>query len=421
MNIGTPDVPEWLQVGCRTGRVASVDCGGAVLTGNAIAGVPVSGAGFTVSYSGGNGGVYTGQIVGSTGITGLTATLLPGNFNDGSGTLAYTLSGTPSGIGTAYFALSIGGQTCNVEYPVVPGTITMLECNNSTVTGTLVHGVLASGVSISVPYSGGDGGYYVGHTVASTGVTGLTASISAGNFAMGAGNLVYNISGTALSDGTALFNLNTGGRICAVMIQVSLPACRAKVNATTFKYFMCHNLGAANTNADPFTPSWEINGGYWQWGRKEQAAAGPSGPGSGQANEGAVNGWSNADAPEGSWADASKTANDPCPAGYRIPKKTQWDGVRSNNTLTNVGTWTNSSTNYSSGKQFGTELLLPAAGDRGKTDGALINRGYFGYYLSSTEYNYEYTWVLGFSSSGTNLSNGLNYRLAGLSVRCIAE
>jgi hypothetical protein len=135
MNIGTPDVPEWLQVGCRTGRItSSIDCGAVVLTGKAVAGVNVTEAGFTVPYTGGNGGVYSGQIISSTGITGLTAVLMPGNFSEGSGTLVYTLSGTPSGIGTAYFSIYIGGQICFLVYPVVPGSIAMLDCNNSTET-----------------------------------------------------------------------------------------------------------------------------------------------------------------------------------------------------------------------------------------------------------------------------------------------
>jgi uncharacterized protein (TIGR02145 family) len=521
MNIGTTSVPQWLQIGCRNGLLASIDCSGAALTGNAVAGVPVSAAGFTVSYSGGNGGVHTGQIVGSTGITGLTATLLPGNFNDGSGVLAYTLSGTPSGIGTAYFALSIGGQTCNVGYTVVPGTISMLDCNNSTVTGSLVHGVSASGVSISVPYSGGDGGYYAGHsvtstgvtgltatfagglfntgsgaftyqitgtpggygtaefalnvagqtcsvtanvaagavisldcaaatisrslfngistsgasvsvpytggnggihtgqTVSSTGVTGLTATLTAGSFANGTGNLTYSLSGTPTSEGTASFTLNIGGQTCSINIVISALVCRAKINATTYRNFMCHNLGAANTSADPFTPSWEINGGYWQWGRKEQAAAGPSGPGTDQANEAAVSGWNAIVYTNSRLSDYSKTANDPCPTGYRVPTKVQWDGLIANNTIFNLGTWSTSYTNFTSGKKFGTELFLPAAGYRTFNDGKLFFRGAYGNYYSSTEIGVFEVWGMYFylNEIGTDDFNCAH----GVSVRCIED
>jgi uncharacterized protein (TIGR02145 family) len=184
---------------------------------------------------------------------------------------------------------------------------------------------------------------------------------------------------------------------------------------------MCHNLGAANTGADPFTPGWEINGGYWQWGRLAQAAPGPTGPGAGEANDAAISGWNTSWAPNGAWTDASKTADDPCPAGYRIPTQAQWQGVISNNTLTNVGTnWNISSTNYSSGKKFGDELMLPAAGFRSHFNGALFYRGSNGYYWSSTEYVTVNAWTLDFNivDAYTNIGDGRSY---GLSVRCIAE
>ncbi|MCE2821587.1 MAG: hypothetical protein LW693_04075, partial [Saprospiraceae bacterium] len=58
--------------------------------------------------------------------------------------------------------------------------------------------------------------------------------------------------------------------------------CGAYIAPGEWKEFMCYNLGAANPKADPFIPSWEINGGYWQWGQLQMASTGPSGPGSSQ-------------------------------------------------------------------------------------------------------------------------------------------
>jgi hypothetical protein len=29
-------------------------------------------------------------------------------------------------------------------------------------------------------------------------------------------------------------------------------------------------------DANPFNPSWELTGGYWQWGRKNEAITGPA-------------------------------------------------------------------------------------------------------------------------------------------------
>jgi uncharacterized protein (TIGR02145 family) len=273
-------------------------------------------------------------------------------------------------------------------------------------------------VSASVPYTGGNEGVHTGQTVTSTGVTGLTATLAAGSFASGAGNLTYDITGTPASAGTASFALSIGGQTCNLDVTVSY-VCSAKVSATETKIFMCYNLGAANTSADPFTPGWEINGNYWQWGRLAAAAAGPTGSDAGQANDGAITGWNTTNAPNGSWADGSKTANDPCPPGFRVPTKAQWDGVLANNTKTDVGTFSKNATNYGAGKKLGNNLMLPAAGFRNFGSGTLGNRGSNGYYWSSTENGTNEAWTQYFFSTGAYMY--YYTRSYGFSVRCIAE
>jgi uncharacterized protein (TIGR02145 family) len=294
-----------------------------------------------------------------------------------------------------------------------------LSCGAATLTGTLTSGVPASGVSASVPYVGGDGSAHSGQITTSTssGATGLTATLLPGNFSVGSGNLVYNITGTPSGSGAALFVLDIGGHSCLMAVPVAPPVCRAKVNATDYKEFLCYNLGVANTDADPFTPGWEINGGYWQWGRLSEAVAGPTG--ASDSNDGAVSGWNTADAPNDAWTDGSKTGDDPCPAGYRIPTKAQWEGVIANNINTNVGTFNDSATNYGAGKKFGDDLMLPAAGFRFNGDGSLLNRGIHGNYWTSTRLYSNLAWDLYFYDSGTLTTN--NYRTDGNSVRCIAE
>jgi uncharacterized protein (TIGR02145 family) len=209
--------------------------------------------------------------------------------------------------------------------------------------------------------------------------------------------------------------------------------CYAKVIATAWKLFDCYNLAAIGktTNDDPFTPSWRLIGGYWQWGRKGPYASqwhdtnranfahGPTGPNAGDANEGDVTDWDTDYAPDNSWSDASKTANDPCPVGYRIPTQAQWDGVMANNTQSTGGTWSNSATNYSSGRNFGEKLMLPAAGYRHGNSGSLYYRGLSGDYWSSLQSTSGNAWGLGFGSD--NASTRFSSRRNGLSVRCVAE
>jgi uncharacterized protein (TIGR02145 family) len=207
--------------------------------------------------------------------------------------------------------------------------------------------------------------------------------------------------------------------------------CWAKVSATDTLFFLCHNLASANVSADPFTPSWEIVGGYWQWGRKGPSATqwlntntanfayGPTGAGATQANEGPISGWSTTDAPNGAWQDVNKTADDPCPTGFRIPTEAQWDALDDYNTQSIVGAWSASATNYSTGRFFGPALMLPAAGYRSQTDGTLVNRGLAGYYWSSTENGTDTAFDLGFSSGSAVTASSL--RRVGFSVRCALE
>ncbi len=203
--------------------------------------------------------------------------------------------------------------------------------------------------------------------------------------------------------------------------QVSSQDCGAYVAPGKWKQFMCHNLGAANPAADPFTPGWEIVGGYWQWGRKTMAAAGPTGISRSRANDGEQPGYSYfKESPNGSWSDAYKTGNDPCPAGFRVPSDEEWASVLAYNALKRIGNWDNRPTNYTSGLFIGDKLFLPAAGYRYYVNGTLDYRGYYGIYWSSTENGANGAWDLDFGIDDAN-ANYYDSRTNGLSVRCIAE
>ena len=112
--------------------IASLDCAGATHNGTLTGGTAASGVSSVISYTGGDGSAHSGQIVTSTGVTGLTATLAAGNFASGSGSLTYTITGTPSAGGTASFAINIGGQSCTLARTVaspitIPASITLAQ------------------------------------------------------------------------------------------------------------------------------------------------------------------------------------------------------------------------------------------------------------------------------------------------------
>jgi uncharacterized protein (TIGR02145 family) len=221
--------------------------------------------------------------------------------------------------------------------------------------------------------------------------------------------------------------------------------CGAYIAAGVWKNFMCHNLGADET-LDPNIPVVGLQGGYIQWGRKGPADWKTSGntsvfaaaPTAANPNSGAISGWNTSGAGSTAWQNGTKTANDPCPAGWRVPTMAQWTGVVNYNTITRTGTWTVSTTNYGTAIHFGQggtskTLTLPAAGERipGSTGipvslrGALTNRGGAGYYWSSTFQTANTSLAFTFFSNSDN-GNGTfdtqwNYHDVGMSLRCIQE
>jgi uncharacterized protein (TIGR02145 family) len=413
--------------------ISTINCAGATNTGTLTSGTVASGVSVSVPYTGGNAGTYSAQSVSSTSVLGLMATLAAGNIANGSGNVSYTISGTPTTSGTASFAITLGGQSCTFTFSVAVSTasITTINCAGATNTGTLTSGTLASGVSVSVPYTGGNAGAYGAQSVSSTGVLGLTANLGAGTFAIGNGSIIYTISGTPATSGTAHFAILLGGQTCTFTFGVTgvvsmFPAgtvnCAAgataivnTTNPTTGKIWMDRNLGAsqvAYNSGDGYA-----FGDLYQWGRRadgHQCRTSPTTAILSSMDQPANGNFILAPNAPFDWRSPQNVnlwqgvngVNNPCPSTYRLPtnaefaaEHTSWGNQNNNGAMSNY-------------------IRLPSAGYRANGTGTLTNVGTTGDYWSST-ISGTYSYDLDFSTG--NVLMNIDKRGNGFSVRCIND
>ncbi|MYY43883.1 FISUMP domain-containing protein [Elizabethkingia anophelis] len=273
-------------------------------------------------------------------------------------------------------------------------------------------------------------------------LTGAATNKSSTNFINNdtQGNSTGNFSATVnLTTGSSsTINLTNAFKITPETqstLNINLKKCGAYIgpntNPANFKEFACQNLGAT-AGIDPFSPVAGNHGLKVQWGRNITGTNGQYyyTQASDQSNSGSISGWSQTNAADNAWnsgteANPVKTVNDPCPSGYRVPTRTEWQAVIDNNTnIERVGSWADSSTNYTTALYIKSPinnnrtLMLPAAGYRYYTDGTLSYRGNSGRYWSSSVTSSN-AYNLHFDSSSVYVNN--YRRTNGMSVRCIAE
>lgn len=357
------------------------------------------------------------------------------------------LTSDPSKAIDQYGALG-SGKGLSLNGTIIDAPVTSLSSNGTAVVsayvcstasaGAIIVGTTVSGVTQTITATVTKVGTYSISTTAN----GVTFA-GTGTFAStGAQNIVLTATGTPAVKGSNTFTLNTTPN-CNFSRYASVTGCYAKISTTSYKDFLCYNLGADTSLNDPHTPVMGLQGAYTQWGKRgpnstndsrvdwqtttntDTFAAAPTVANTG--NFGSISPWDTANAADDSWrtAGGAKTANDPCPSGYRVPTSPEWTGVATYNTPSRTGPFTRGDTQYGSALHYGpnasTKLLtLPAAGLRGNATASLGLRGSNGYYWSSTE-NGTDAFYLQFDGSSVVPADLNGRRTFGYSLRCIAE
>ena len=311
------------------------------------------------------------------------------------------------------------------------GTVNALNCSSFTQTGLLLSGQVANNVNVTIPYNGGNTGFYAGQSISSTGVTGLTATLNSGTLANGSGTVSYTISGTPSGVGNAIFPISIGGQSCNLSIPVTTLAAQYPANSVfcangptaivdvtnsiTGRTWMDRNLGASQAATSTTDPN--AYGDLFQWGRTPDghqcrtsattstlSSVDQPAQGNFILAPNAPTDWRN---PQNSnlWQGVNGI-NNPCPCGYRIPTEQEWDAERQ--------TW---SVQNSTGG-LNSALKISLGGDRFNTNGTITGTAqYASFWTSSVSTTFSRDMYVTSSGVGFNM----NDRADGRSIRCIKE
>ncbi len=312
--------------------------------------------------------------------------------------------------------------------------VASLSCDDASLSGVLLSGEEVSDASVSIPYTGGNGGPYSAQSIASGGLAGLTANLAAGTVAEGDSSLTLTLSGSFMGSGVASFQLEIGGQSCQVDLNLpnvvpngcnpSNPTVISDVtNPVTGKTWMDRNLGASRV-ATSATDA-EAYGHYYQWGRYSD---GHQCPGStttatiaSTVEPNLGNAWDGkfiTDTSPYNWHEPVRSdlwqgadgVNNPCPTGYRLPTKQEWEAE--------IASWSSSNP----AGAFGSPLKLVLAGGRDPFFGNPQQTNTNGEYWSSTVLAFNGTLEIDHLRIQTNLADISKIESGtAKSVRCIKD
>jgi uncharacterized protein (TIGR02145 family) len=328
-----------------------------------------------------------------------------------------------------YFFAGLWYELCGSTGMLLIGSVDVLSCSSVSSNGTIIQGIQLSSFNCTIPYSGGNGGFYNSQTISSTGVTGLTATLPQGMLANGSGSLILNISGTPSSSGSASFELNVGGQTCvfnlsvlsntAALYPTGSVFCNGPTeivdvtNPITGKTWMDRNLGASQVATSSTDEA--AYGDLYQWGRAADGHQCRNSATTATLSSTDQPGHGNFITTNSSpfdWRSPQNTnlwqgvngVNNPCPNGYRLPTETELNTERASWSInTSVGA-------------FLSALKLPMAGWRDFV-GSLRDMDANGSYWSNNVDGVNVRLLFFINGSGANFATGL--RADGYSVRCI--
>ena len=312
-------------------------------------------------------------------------------------------------------------------------SISGFDCDSVKIAGTLTKDKVASNVTATLTYSGGNGKTYLTKSYTSSGVSGLKATLVAGTLANGEGTLMYTISGTPTTAGTANFAIALGGKSCTITISVDdvtqNPTSGYGPNITdtegnSYKtvyigtqQWMAENLKVSKYSDGTTIPNitdntqWQNNTtGAWSYYNNDAAN---------NAKYGKLY----------NWYAVSKTSNgnkNVCPTGWHVPSDAEWTVLTdylggesvAGGKMKEAGTtsWKSPNTEATNISLF---TGLPGNGRDG--DGGYGGIGSSGSWWSSTEYDTSYAWSRLLSYYNGNAYRSSFSKRYGLSVRCLRD